>query len=203
MILAEKEKLKKEVEDLKDKIGDFSLRNDYLDSHVLELEDTITRQRHELKNLDEKSKRCGIQRMVANNLCSMQDKEIILACSNAEQNYRHLVEYMKREAYLLEKVQRLKKAWEDSDARRVQEYQAMQDKVPVKARKRPRTETFCIKPTGLNLAACSTEHLPPPEMTPQFETALTFVSKLYRTNEELAEDEAETAASPATPSYSV
>jgi hypothetical protein len=35
------EKLKKEIFDLRDKVGDFRLCNDYLDCKVFELEDTI------------------------------------------------------------------------------------------------------------------------------------------------------------------
>ena len=75
----------------------------------------------------------------------------------------------------------------------------MLDEVPLRARKRPRTEDFDIGETSLNLVACSTEDLSPPGMTPQYEAALDFVSRLYSSPEELA---AETPASPSTPSYS-
>ena len=38
---ARESKLKEEITDLRDKVGDFGLRNDYLDCKVLELEDAL------------------------------------------------------------------------------------------------------------------------------------------------------------------
>jgi hypothetical protein len=40
-----KGKLKKEIVDLRDKVGDFRFRNDYLDCKVFKLEDTLERKR--------------------------------------------------------------------------------------------------------------------------------------------------------------
>jgi hypothetical protein len=45
-----------DIADLKDKVRDFGLHNDYLDSKVLELEDRIERQRMDLRELREKEK---------------------------------------------------------------------------------------------------------------------------------------------------
>ena len=91
---------------------------------------------------------------------------MVHTCCYAAENYRHLVEIMKKKAYLFDKVKRLEKAWRESDACCIQEYQALLDEVPLRARKKPRTEDFDIGETSLNLVACSTTDLPPPGMTP-------------------------------------
>jgi hypothetical protein len=47
-------KLMAEIADLRDKVGDFGLQNDYLDCKVLELEDTIECQRRSLTDYQER-----------------------------------------------------------------------------------------------------------------------------------------------------
>lgn len=95
-----------------------------------------------------------------NNKYNMVEKKLIQVGVNAGHNYCHLIEFMKREEYLKDKVKRLTDAWKVLDARRVQEYESLQDLTPFRARKKPCTESFHLPPTNLNLPACSTEHLP-------------------------------------------
>jgi Rps23 Pro-64 3,4-dihydroxylase Tpa1-like proline 4-hydroxylase len=57
--------LKAEIAELKDKVLEQELHNDYLSSQLLEYEDRIERQRRVLKELQEKEKkrafaRCGL-----------------------------------------------------------------------------------------------------------------------------------------------
>jgi cell division protein FtsB len=51
---ARENKLMAEIADLRDKVGDFGLQNDYLDCKVLELEDTIECQRRSLRDYQER-----------------------------------------------------------------------------------------------------------------------------------------------------
>jgi hypothetical protein len=55
---ARENSLRAKIADLKDKVRDFGLRNNYLDSKVLKLEDRIERQRMDLRGLCEKEKQC-------------------------------------------------------------------------------------------------------------------------------------------------
>ena len=48
--MAHESKLKEEIIDLRDKAGDFRLRNDYLDCKVLELEDALERKKRCLRD---------------------------------------------------------------------------------------------------------------------------------------------------------
>ena len=45
--------------------------------------------------------------------------------SNATYNQHHLIEYMKYIKFLKDKANRITKAWEKSDARRVREFKEM------------------------------------------------------------------------------
>ena len=61
------EKLKKEIVDLRDKIGDFGLRNDYLNCKVFELEDALERKKTAMKTMLDKEKRHGFKKMMLEN----------------------------------------------------------------------------------------------------------------------------------------
>ena len=60
---ARESKLMVEIVDLKDKAGDFGLRNDYLDSRVLELEDTVEHLRRSLKDSHDNETKRGFKKM--------------------------------------------------------------------------------------------------------------------------------------------
>jgi hypothetical protein len=92
---ARESSLRAEIADLKDKVGDFGLRNDYLDNKVLELEDRIECERVDLRELREKEKQRGIRKLYLETRCDMLEKEIIEANVATAHKYRHLVEYMK------------------------------------------------------------------------------------------------------------
>ena len=48
----------------------------------------------------------------------------------------------------------ISQAWVDADIRRIKEFKEMQKFLPPELRKRPRKESFWVKPTKLNLKAC-------------------------------------------------
>ena len=57
-------KLKEEIVDLRDKVGDFGLRNDYLDCKVLELEDALECKKWHLSDHIEMERRHGFRKMM-------------------------------------------------------------------------------------------------------------------------------------------
>ena len=61
---AHESKLKEEIVDLRDKVGDFGLRNDYLDCKVLELEDALKCKKMRLSDHIEMEKRYGFRKMM-------------------------------------------------------------------------------------------------------------------------------------------
>ena len=181
------EELKVEIVDLKDKIGDFRLCNDYLDSKVFKLEDIIERKKIALQKHLEKEKRYSFQKMMVENQCNFLEKDLVWMSSNAAYNQRHLIEYMKYTEFQKEKADRITEVWKKTDAKRVGEFKEMQESLPPETHKKPRKETFRIEPTRLNLAACSSEDYPEVEKTQELEEALEYISRLHCIDVELQE----------------
>ena len=92
---AHESKLKEEIADLRDNVGDFGLRNDYLDCKVLELEDALKRKKRRLSDHIEMEKRYGFRKMMLESRCNMLEREVVQLSVNTAHNQRHLIEYMK------------------------------------------------------------------------------------------------------------
>jgi hypothetical protein len=102
-------------------------------------------------------------------------------------------------------VSRLRQAWVDVDAKRVQEIEMVQDTLPPETRRKPRRQTFHVEPTKLNLAACLSADYPQVPRTKMLERALARVARIHHTDDELrAMDRTSevfaSTASPSTPS---
>lgn len=59
--------MKKEITDLRDKIGDFGLCNDYLDCKVFELEDALECKKIALKNKHNREVKHSFQKLTPEN----------------------------------------------------------------------------------------------------------------------------------------
>ena len=70
-------KLKAEIADLRDKSGDFGLRNDYLDYKVYELEDALEHKKVSLRSHIEKEKRYSFRKMMLESRCNMLEKDVL------------------------------------------------------------------------------------------------------------------------------
>jgi cell division protein ZapA (FtsZ GTPase activity inhibitor) len=130
--------LRKEIADLKDKVGEAELRHDYLESKVLECEDRIERQRLTLRELHEKEKQRGFRKLALEARCNTMEKLAVEAAVTTTYNMHHLVHYIKSTEYLQDKVNRISQAWIDADRKRVQEIGKVQDVLLPGMRKKPR-----------------------------------------------------------------
>jgi hypothetical protein len=65
------EKLKAEIANLRDKVGDFGLHNNYLDSKVYKLEDALERKKVSLRSHLDKEKRYNFRKMMVDNRYNM------------------------------------------------------------------------------------------------------------------------------------
>ena len=74
---ARESKLKEEIVDLKDKVGDFGLCNDYLDYRVLELEDALEHKKRHLSDHIEMEKRYSFRKMMLESRCNMLEREVV------------------------------------------------------------------------------------------------------------------------------
>ena len=111
-------------------MGDFGLRNDYLDNRVLELEDTIERLRESLKQKEEKIVGHNFHRLMwKNRLHASEQDQMKMAC-DVGHNQLHLINFMKLAEYGYDKAKRTLKAWEESDARCVEEILELQESLP-------------------------------------------------------------------------
>ena len=70
-------KLKEEIVDLRDKAGDFGLRNNYLDCKVYELEDALEHKKVSLRSHIEKEKRYSFRKMMLESRCNMLEKDLV------------------------------------------------------------------------------------------------------------------------------
>ena len=70
-------KLKEEIVDLRDKVGDFGLHNDYLDCKVLVLEDALERKKRCLSDHIEMEKRYGFRKMMLESHYNMLEWEVV------------------------------------------------------------------------------------------------------------------------------
>ena len=124
------EKMKREITDLRNKIRDFGLHNDYLNCNVFKLEDALEHKKVALKNKHDQERRYGFHKLMLENCCNLMEKEMVEMRNNATHNQIHLIEYMRYTEYLKDKVNRMGEAWEASGARRVKEYQELQETLP-------------------------------------------------------------------------
>ena len=92
---AHESKLKEEIVDLRDKVGDFGLRNDYLDYKVLELKDALEHKKRLLSDHIEMEKRYGFRKMMLESHYNMLERKVVQLSINTAHNQRHLIEYMK------------------------------------------------------------------------------------------------------------
>ena len=83
---ARESKLKEEIADLRDKAGDFGLRNDYLDYKVLGLEDALERKKRCLRDHIEMEKRYGYRKMMLESRCNMLEREVVQLSVNIIHN---------------------------------------------------------------------------------------------------------------------
>ena len=79
-------KLKEEIADLRDKVEDFGLCNDYLDCKVLELEDALERKKRCLRDHIEMEKRYGFRKMMLEGCCNMLEREVVPLSINTAHN---------------------------------------------------------------------------------------------------------------------
>ena len=70
-------KLKVEIVDLRDKAGDFGLRNDYLDYKVCKPEDAPEHKKVSLRGHIEKEKRYNFRKMMLESHCNMLEKDLV------------------------------------------------------------------------------------------------------------------------------
>ena len=66
-----------EIADLRDKVGDFGLRNDYLYCKVYELEDALKRKKVSLRSHIKKKKRYSFRKMMLESCYSMLEKDLV------------------------------------------------------------------------------------------------------------------------------
>jgi hypothetical protein len=109
--------LKAEIVELKDKVLEQELRNDYLSSQLLEYEDHIARQRRVLKELQEKEKKrafakCGL--LDHYNALEDEAERVVVASTY---NAHHLTHYVKCTEFLQDKVDHLHQAWVIANAK--------------------------------------------------------------------------------------
>ena len=83
---AHESKLKEEIVDLRDKVGDFGLRNDYLDSKVYKLEDALDHKKRCLRDHTKREKRCGFRKMMLESHCNMLEREVVQLSINTAHN---------------------------------------------------------------------------------------------------------------------
>jgi hypothetical protein len=192
--------LRKEIANLKDKVGEAELRHDYLESKVLECEDQIEHQRLTLREFHEKEKQCGIRKLSLEAHCNTMEKLVVEAAVTTTYNMHHLVHYIKSTEYLQDKVNRISQAWIDADRKRVQEIGKVQD-IPLPGmRKKPRRQPFHIEATKLNFKACPTEGYSEVPRTEMLDYALTYVARIHHSKDELRAMEGTPEASTSGPS---
>jgi hypothetical protein len=129
--------LKAEIAELKDKVLVQELHNDYLSSQLLEYEDRIECQRRVLKELQDKEKKrafasCGLQ-----DHCNALEDEAGRVDVVSTYNVHHLTHYVKCTEFLQDKVNRLRQAWVNADAKHVQEIEMVQDPLLPGTRRKP------------------------------------------------------------------
>ena len=122
---ARESKLKEEITDLRDKVGDFGLRNDYLDCKVLELEDAVKCKKMRLSDHIEMEKMYGFRKIMLGSHCNMLEREVVQLSVNTAHNQRHLIEYMKYTEFQKDRAGKISQAWVDADIRRVEEFKEM------------------------------------------------------------------------------
>jgi hypothetical protein len=196
--------LKAEIAELKGKVMEQELRNDYLSSQLLAYEDRIERQKRVLQELQEKEKKRAFTRCGLQDHCNALEDEAERVAIDSTYNAHHLTHYIKCTEFLQDKMNRLRQAWVDADAKRVQEIEMELDTLPPEMRRKPHRQTFHVEPTKLNLAACSSVDYPQVPRTEMLERALARVARIHRTDDELramdATSEASTStAGPSTP----
>jgi hypothetical protein len=177
--------LKAEIVELKDKVLEQELRNDYLSSQLLEYEDRIERQRCVLKELQEKEKKRAFTRSGLQGHCNALEDEAERVAVASTYNAHHLTHYVKCTEFLQDKVNRLRQAWVIADAKSVQEIEMVQDPLSPGTHRKPCRQTFHIEPTKLNLAACSSADCPQIPWTEMLEHALARVARIHHTDNEL------------------
>ena len=84
--MAHESKMKEEIVDLRDKVGDFGLRNDYLDYKVLELKDALEHKKRCLWDHIEMEKRYGFRKMMLERRCNMMEREVVQLIINTTHN---------------------------------------------------------------------------------------------------------------------
>jgi hypothetical protein len=92
--------LRKEIANLKDKVGEAELLHDHLESKVLECKDQIERQRLTLREFHEKEKHHGIRKLALEARCNTIEKLAVEAAVTTTYNMHHLVHYIKSTEYL-------------------------------------------------------------------------------------------------------
>jgi oligoendopeptidase F len=178
--------LRKEIANLKDKVGEAELRHDYLESKVLECEDRIERQRLTLREFHEKEKQRGIRKLALEAHCNTMEKLAVEAAVTTTYNMHHLVHYIKSTEYPQDKVNRISQAWIDADRKRVQKIRSALQDVPLPVmRKKPRRQPFHVEATMLNFKACPTEGYSEVPRTEMLDYALTYVARIHRSDDKL------------------
>ena len=83
---ARESKLKEEITDLRDKVRDFELCNDYLDCMVLEFEDALEHKKRRLSDHIEMEKRYGFRKIMLESHCNMLEREVVQLSVNTAHN---------------------------------------------------------------------------------------------------------------------
>jgi hypothetical protein len=181
-------------------VGEAELRHDYLESKVLECEDRIERQRLTLREFHEKEKQRGIRKLALEARCNTMEKLAVEAAITTTYNMHHLVQYIKSTEYVQDKVNHISQAWIDADRKRVQEIRKVQDVLLPRMRKKPRRQPVHVEATKLNFKACSTEGYSEVPRTEMLDYALTYVTRIHYSNDELCAMEGTPEASTSGPS---
>jgi hypothetical protein len=81
--------------------------------------------------------------------------------------------------YLRDKVERLRRTWEDADSLRVDELFELNGELPSKSQHDIRTETFELHQSLLKLHLCPMARLPPSVETEEVQEAHALVSRIF------------------------
>jgi hypothetical protein len=99
---------------------------------------------------------------------------------NRAENVANLVWLTCTVVYLRDKVERLRRTWEDADSLRVDEPIELNGELPVESQREIRAETFELHQSLLNLHMCPMARLPTPSRLRRFERHTQWCSGSFR-----------------------
>jgi hypothetical protein len=98
---------------------------------------------------------------------------------NSAENVTNLACLTRTTVYLRDKVERLRRTWEDADSLRVDELTELNRELPLESQRELRTETFELHQSRLKLHLCPMARLPTPVETEEVREAHALVSQIF------------------------